>query len=106
MTCERRSMCVGEHSTTYERLVDLIVSRALGGVERAMGIEPKRTDLQSPWNSTSREAQKAACDWRANFRVMRDNIGPQLLHLVGLPLSDPELPVTMGEGSPSRPAFP
>jgi len=23
MACERRSMCVGEHSTTYERLVDL-----------------------------------------------------------------------------------
>jgi hypothetical protein len=47
MTCERRSMCVGEHSTTYERLVDLIVSRALGGVERAMGIEPKRAAFQS-----------------------------------------------------------
>ena len=40
MTRVRRSMCVGEHSTSYERLVDLIVSRALGGLERAMGIEP------------------------------------------------------------------
>jgi hypothetical protein len=41
-----------------------------------MGIEPKRTALQSLWNASYREVLLAACDWRANFRVMRDNVGP------------------------------
>jgi hypothetical protein len=44
-------------------------------MERAMGIEPKRTALQSPENEASCESPTAACDWRANFRVMGDNVG-------------------------------
>ena len=39
-----------------------------------MGIEPTRTALQSLWNTALREGRAAACDWRANFRVMRDNV--------------------------------
>jgi hypothetical protein len=44
-------------------------------VERAMGIEPKRRVPQSLENAAFCESEKAACDWRANFRVMRDNLG-------------------------------
>jgi hypothetical protein len=40
-----------------------------------MGIEPKRTLLRSPKNTAFRDSEKTACDWRANFRVMRDNVG-------------------------------
>jgi hypothetical protein len=40
-----------------------------------MGIEPICRALQSLENAVSREAPMAACDWRANFRVMRDNVG-------------------------------
>jgi hypothetical protein len=38
-----------------------------------MGIEPTRTTLQSLRNAAFREALLPACDWRANFCVMRDN---------------------------------
>jgi hypothetical protein len=44
-------------------------------LERAMGIEPKRTALKSLQNTAFRDSEKPACDWRANFRVMRDNVG-------------------------------
>ena len=44
-------------------------------VERAMGIEPMRAALQSLLNAAFRDAPTAACDWRANFRVMRGNVG-------------------------------
>jgi hypothetical protein len=40
-----------------------------------MGIEPKRTLLRSQKNTAFRDSEKTACDWRANFRVMRDNVG-------------------------------
>jgi hypothetical protein len=40
-----------------------------------MGIEPKRTALQSLLNAMFHEASPAARDWCANFRVMRDNVG-------------------------------
>jgi hypothetical protein len=40
-----------------------------------MGIEPKRTVLQSLRNASYREVLLAACDWRANFHVKRDNVG-------------------------------
>jgi hypothetical protein len=40
-----------------------------------MGIEPKRTALQSLENTAFCESPTAACDWPANFRVMRDNVG-------------------------------
>src|ERR1700730_7068887 len=46
-------------------------------LERAMGIEPKRTLLRSLDNTAFRYPEKTACDWRANFRVMRDNVGPR-----------------------------
>jgi hypothetical protein len=39
-----------------------------------MGIEPTRTALQSLWNTALCEGRAAACDWRANFRLMRDNV--------------------------------
>lgn len=42
-------------------------------VERAMEIEPKRTAPQSLWNAAFSDSEKAACDWRANFRVMKGN---------------------------------
>ena len=40
-----------------------------------MGIEPIRWALQTLQNAVFREAPMAACDWRANFRVLRDNVG-------------------------------
>jgi hypothetical protein len=40
-----------------------------------MGIEPIRTAPQNLENAAFRDAMTAACDWRANFRVMRDNVG-------------------------------
>jgi len=40
-----------------------------------MGIEPKRSVLQNLKNDAFCESPTAACDWRANFRVMRDNVG-------------------------------
>jgi hypothetical protein len=40
-----------------------------------MGIEPIRAAPQSPENAAYRDATTAACDLRANFRVMRDNVG-------------------------------
>jgi hypothetical protein len=40
-----------------------------------MGIEPKRTAFQSLEKSAFCEKWRAACDWRANFRVMRGNAG-------------------------------
>lgn len=40
-----------------------------------MGIEPKKTAHQSLQNVVFREAPTAACDWRADFRVMRGGVG-------------------------------
>jgi hypothetical protein len=40
-----------------------------------MGIEPKRPALQSLYNAAFREATGVACDWRANFRAMKGNVG-------------------------------
>jgi hypothetical protein len=40
-----------------------------------MGIEPKRMALQSLLSAAFREVPTAACDRRANFRVMRGNVG-------------------------------
>ena len=42
-----------------------------------MGIEPKRTAIESLYNTVFRDAPTAACDWRANFRVMRGDVGPR-----------------------------
>src|ERR1700674_5372143 len=42
-----------------------------------MGIEPKRHGASKPVHMAFREACIAACDWRANFRVTRDNVGPR-----------------------------
>jgi hypothetical protein len=42
-----------------------------------MGIEPIRAAPQGLENAAYRDAPTAACDWRANFRVMRDNVGPR-----------------------------
>jgi hypothetical protein len=40
-----------------------------------MGIEPTRPLLRGLKNTAFRDLEKTACDWRANFRVMRDNVG-------------------------------
>jgi|ERR1700719_2750516 len=40
-----------------------------------MGIEPTWAALKSLQNTAFRDSEKPACDWRANFRVMRDNAG-------------------------------
>jgi hypothetical protein len=40
-----------------------------------MEIEPMRAAPQSLENAAYRDATTAACDRRANFRVMRDNVG-------------------------------
>jgi hypothetical protein len=61
----------GKPSLFVEKGVDTCFKR----VERAMGIEPKRTIRQSLKNTAFRDSEKAACDWCANFRVMRDNVG-------------------------------
>jgi hypothetical protein len=57
-----------------------------------MGIEPKRPLLRSLKNTAFRDSENTACDWRANFRVMRDNVGlgetPPFA--IAFPLSDPE----------------
>jgi hypothetical protein len=42
-----------------------------------MGIEPKGSAIQSLGNAAFSETRTAACDWRANFRRMRDNVGPR-----------------------------
>ena len=57
-----------------------------------MGIEPKRAALQSLYNTAFRDLEKPACDWRANFRVMRDNVGlPETTppFAIEFPLSNP-----------------
>lgn len=40
-----------------------------------MGIEPKRSVLQNLKNDAFCESPTAACDWRANFRVMTGKLG-------------------------------
>jgi hypothetical protein len=69
-----------------------------------MGIEPKRAAHQSLENAAFNEPWIAACDWRANFRVMRGNVGlRETTHpfAIEFPLSDPkpryELRVTIIE---------
>ena len=58
-----------------------------------MGIEPIRTIPQSLQNAAFREALLTACHWRANFHVMRDNVGLRETTTqfgIGFPTSDPK----------------
>jgi hypothetical protein len=54
-----------------------------------MGIEPKGVTIRSLLNTVFGLSRTDECDWRANFRVMRDNVGletavdPQLPHATG-----------------------